>query len=1281
MAERFFRDTSELPEFLRFNKYGGVLTTEERKRVAETRGVCITCGRSTHKVTPFRTTPLDNENVFKGICLICHPEERVLDATQSSRNGMHNINPNDMGAKAARLMGTGKSIDARRASINIRAGDNPNESSPPRVETLRKWKSNPYNELPLTFPSMEPRHSNGREGQIKDLSESLTRNLSASTSDVWDLLGEMRSNPDDVTILTRKCHELRSVGTNQAGSLYEIIDVMIRYPREGQLQFAAIGALWSLIADGEDDRIVEALDAGAAKTIMNAMRNIPGDPDLIAWGMGALCSIAEGVGGRTELQNQRILEEIETVLSNYHTFNSGNVIYWTLRCLETLVAFKQTTEDDADDGDNDDSSDAIQDLDAARRYRETITNYGILHYVISAMSNHSTDAVTLEVGFKFLEHLPSESLTDENQKLLLDICGEASKASPSASFQTLHIRSCAFLSTILNNNPTMRSHVLNKPSEWLWSFIGIALGTLASYNDDDVVVRDIMTFTLSHILCSDNVEVSGSECKRTLKICVALMKGHASVFLQESCCWIIWRVLSRCQSSTISTKLASQITEVIKGIISGNANRPRLLTVGFAAFSEASLLYDVAANPLAEVVIYLAKLNDDQILQSEACRLLGNLCSTESDATYILSEGGSTLLELTMCCTPVIHRLGAIHLMYRICLTAEDKVFPVGCLERVIDTWCQSVNGCSFAAQVICILATSATADNGDFAFVASIELEFIATVITNSNHKSLQHYACLALRNLASTAQTVNVQLDVSYAIAAVLKLQKDCGAPLHKVTCDAIWALLAVDSEPALLKDITQSTICVVSQYVNSGENFRGDILATGFAIFSVILGISTNLQILGLEIAEQVIVLVVNAIYECLDRDGSQSSIFWHGLSVLQCCAIDDFCKSKIVAHGGIVATVDTMVALPENSSIQMKCCNLLRLLAAGDVETRMCIVEADGADAIINVLVNHCEDVKLLPEAFLTLACVSINKRSREFVAQIGGFMLMTSAMNSLMSSTEVLESGLEALSLLASDASESVLDACGILETIRAALENHPVEFTIQKNGLTLLNNLSRRNESIRGKIVASGCLDSIFMAITVHTRNEKVVSTSISILSHLSSKAECLRLLLEKEVLDLITRAMMINIRCRATQMNGCYLLCVLNADNKITSGVSGVEALLSAMLYHYDSEKIADYGVRVLSGSALQENMNQLSLLNAQIMKAILSAMDNFPRSVLVQSNSMIALRNCTAHAEFVTALQPHSSRVVSAINNAVSNFPECVERAHAIMERIQCSIAVTSV
>lgn len=57
-----------------FARNGTALSQEDRAEIARRRGLCFTCGASTHEIKIMGRRPLTNENVYIGVCIKCHPD-------------------------------------------------------------------------------------------------------------------------------------------------------------------------------------------------------------------------------------------------------------------------------------------------------------------------------------------------------------------------------------------------------------------------------------------------------------------------------------------------------------------------------------------------------------------------------------------------------------------------------------------------------------------------------------------------------------------------------------------------------------------------------------------------------------------------------------------------------------------------------------------------------------------------------------------------------------------------------------------------------------------------------------------------------------------------------------------------------------------------------------------------------------------------------------------------------------------------------------------------------
>ncbi|KAL7466607.1 hypothetical protein ACHAXS_006895 [Conticribra weissflogii] len=1456
-------EMNQLPEFLRFNKYGGVLTPEERRQVAKSKGVCVTCGRTTHRVTPFRTLPLDNSRVRNGVCLFCRPDgwmdkegvrvggalahahnnyghvvpsNAVVSAAggQSNHNGISLDFSSGNGTNQVSFLGTSTERNTNSSSYSNRSNNNTppkrqpqeqqkkslahnlivgrkpqrptvglhsaseksdfsifnknsnsNSKNNPNKSTNNNYRSNKldsncshdsnnhqknsnnynlrdnHNPLVTTTPTnmnsdhkyahllgnpsyqdeetprfhydevKYPQHYQPmkKNQQPKSLQKNKnSRNKSNSNNDAqpmdpkydfsaptnndaWDIVKSMRSNPTSIPILTRKCHELRSIGTNQAGSLYEVIEVMRRHSRISSIQFAGIGALWSLFADGGDDRKSEAIDAGASKVILEAIKNVPGDADLVAWAMGALSSLAEGMGSRADLAEVGgVVEGIQRLLEIYVGGGGSNgcgdmvvverVSYWVFRCLAMLVY----EYNDVEDGDSCDEvkdynvssrvndrrhSDAslIRDMDAMDRYTDAFFNTTVANSVLVALETIPMNAITMEWGLKFLAHLPLEECDQDERDSLMEVCTRAVDKGIPKMFPTLINLSCA----IICNFAATSEPSAEGTNSWASRFFTISINRLISNVNEDSRARNLMICTLSHVLAFGNLTLGFSDSKKVIKLCIGIMEEKKEcAFETETCCCILYCVFVNAPIAIRHTEVPSKALEILQKAMIQHYERIRLMAIALDALTEVSLLNDCDhTNTIDFVMTVISNLSPtiakSEIMIEKTLAFLSKICKSKHHATCFEIRGGLALVNSSLKSKSKVVQKEAINVMYKIATLSDGCVFTLGTLKQLEDSVKSNFSGDRYmAAKSLYIIAASVDIRKQDFSQYATLGLEFTQIVIESfPTDASIQKLGCLSARKIATLAQKSNISLDVSSVLMPILDAQRLLGVQVQKDSLDTIWALMGIKWElrPKELRELTLCTVETVK--MNSGisssrRSFRGDVVTSGMAIFADIFAEPVQaLKVLGMQKVERIIELVLSLIYACLDKFGNHPFIFSFGFSVLQrLCNINE-CQSLIVRYGGIVAVIDGMIANGGNATIQEKGCNILRRLATYHLEIKIIIVESDGVDAVLNNMMTHSANEAVMEEACGALSVLCVDKQTRTFIIQQGGVLLLENAMEIHIGNNIIQEKALDALCLLSSDADLDILLTSNIFKSIKDALDNHLQKSNVQRRGLSILRNFSLRNERVKSAIESSGCLDNCAKVLEMHSSSPKVIDSAFSIFLHLFSRTECQKVLLRRGIIELIVQAMMVNMQSQRTQMLGCSLLCALcdTAHSRvIVVDACGVEATVYAMLTQFSSESVQDKGCRILSCCSLDPLMACYSEeLNPKLVDAILTAMDNFPDSVKVHESAVIALRNFASHEANSVILQPHAHRVAKALNKSVAKFPnECAARADDTLKLI---------
>jgi len=1430
---------------------------EERAHVAKTKGVCSSCGLSTHKITPFRSIPKDNEFVENGICLKCHPDRRKCNRnnrpSQATRIG---------NGKSSKVLGIDDDISslvhstkmakriknrathARKATSDVSRqvlakslikkdqsfiANNSRTLSDPAATNQRQtiadakpWKSlkdalhhkNDARSV-RSVNRRTSRHASGGSGNyrrrssesdIPALKKAKLKRLSQRsktfgdhpkkeyTIDVWDIVKEMRLHPNNPQLLAEKCNDLRDKAINQAGSLYEQIDVMRRFPNESKLQIACIGGLWSVSAEGGDDGKAEVRDAGGAGDIIAAMKCFPDNIDVLSHGLGTLSCLCSGYGGRSYLVDDEdivlLLENILKRFADKEGEERGQVLYWVLVCLNSIISdygdieifsnYQESQQQPLDTLDTSNRStesynsvqsssfeesgkgwecegcsmlnttkvtqcemcgnerdsqqkesstldkeiptqhqvdyDAVEEeCNVTERSRDAVANSQIISLVLQATNEVPVDGITLELALYFLAHF-EEKQCESLRTLLADACKRAVQM-PQEAFPILHQLACAIQCLTMNLEESVgdqetakcfadtaldslvygaerhssdipqsprRSSTTHSTSSSTYSTSSEA-GTRILYK---AKVQEVFLSLLSNLLYFGSVKLDSIDSEDLLDICcTALEDEGSSVFLLTVCYWIIWSIITYGPKDIKQSSL--DVMDGILHTISNLEHSPTALTLGFAVIAEVVHCNDLEIDSpqVIEMIARIVSKYPIEMLQKEAFQLLFLLCKSKEDAVRIVNTGVLNYVNKAVCDSAQPCQL-ATNLLIKLSVLAEDNDDDDDILS--IDDL-QSIVSASFALKSSSLLAaknwvqflTSSIKSKKDVGQQSLLMALSSITEIMESfpNNLEVQKMTCLALTDVAVSAKQ---EVDVSDQIIPILNLQKVHGLEIHKECCDALWALMRIrhDLNVDLLREVIYFAIEVTEIHVVCPEySFSNDVVTAGIAIVGETL---TDPQILGEMLVDIMVDVLNKCIYSYLDREEDVLSVFEHGFCALQRLCNDDSCRDIVITHGGIVAVVDGMVAHSTNASIQQNGCHILWRLGENEtdeLEVKLRILEADGVDVLLNVMITHGDNGGVLAEAFRALSSLCVDKSSRNFVTQQGGVMMITTSLSTLPKDVHVQESGLAALCNLTSlDVDESLIDASTISSVVHKSLECHDNVISIQQKGLSLLYNLSLRSEGIRDILLSSSCLKNVSRALELHVSSPQVISAAIALLISLSDTEECTRFLLKKEAMNRIVQSMMMNVEDLQVSIvcfNFLHLACEKNINNM---GIGGVEAVVCTMKIRLSSEYIQDTGCRILAHLSTQSFMSFMwsgsSLdvdffdLTCAIVDVIVSAIEGYHRNFQVQQHGINTLINVSKYDGNTPVLFTEQSRIEDVLAEASGRFPELKAKCDEVLQ-----------
>ena len=971
--------------------------------------------------------------------------------------------------------------------------------------------------------------------------------------------------------------------------------------------------------------------------------------------------------------------------------------------------------------------DAEEEFNTSERSRNSIRKSQISSLVLKAVHHVSMDGNTLELALKFLCHFDLDRHINEDRALLIEACNQAIQQ-PHGAFQELHNLACAILCVTMRMNETDNEDKImsrnfveaaldffidcdtqrhSSGSEFFPSIpdgatisTGSTLTTettlttsssapngTPSHVSYEAKVQDVMLSLLSNLICFGNTKLDSEDSEDLLDFCCAALGDGSGVFPS---CWIIWSILNYSPSDIQKTSLALEAAQAVQHIIPKIEHIPTLLTLAFASISVViqHSNFDDTDPPLIDTMTkLLSKYSNVEMLSVEACQLLFYLCQTKDDAVSIINAdifdavtkpiGGDSTKQCQM----------AAYLMIKLAALAGDDALSLEDLEAVVNASVALKDDSLLAAKSwLSFLTESISPDKDD---VTSQALSMAVSSITSMMESfprelGLLKLACMALRNTAVSMQQAKLSLDVdiSTSISLVLNAQKEHGVQIHEECCNALWALMGVECElePEILREVIYFAIEVTEIHVVSPEYaFSDAVVIAGIAIMAETL---TNPNLLGEMLVDTMVDVLNKCFYLYLDREEDKPKVFEHGFCALQRLCENDTCRDIVVNHGGIVAVVDGMVAHLDNASIQEDGCHILWRLAWNDedLETKLNIVEADGVDVILNVIITHGDNGGVLAEAFQALSCLSVDKSSRNFIGSQGGIMLIANSMSTLAENDRVQEMGLVALSNIVSDVNESLIQGSNIIAVIHESLNLHAKKQLLMQKGLTLLNNLSVR-EGIRERLISSGCMKNATEALKLHPSCPSVISSALGFLLNFSDTEEFNKVLRDKKVMKSIVQAMLQNVEDNNVSIAGCNILHLAACDNEISNmGIGGFEAVVYVMTIHHSSEYIQDTCCRILAQLSSQSFMSfmwsgtsfdvDLFDLTCALVDVLLSAMSGFHRSFQLQEQGVIALRNISKYENNTVVLFTEQARIEDVFAEIRERFPELQDQCSEVLK-----------
>jgi hypothetical protein len=359
------------------------------------------------------------------------------------------------------------------------------------------------------------------------------------------------------------------------------------------------------------------------------------------------------------------------------------------------------------------------------------------------------------------------------------------------------------------------------------------------------------------------------------------------------------------------------------------------------------------------------------------------------------------------------------------------------------------------------------------------------------------------------------------------------------------------------------------------------------------------------------------------------------------------------------------------------IQEKGCAMLALLTGtGDLQAKLCVTETDGVDTTIGALVGFSHNERIQTMACACLSHLSDDPEARSLITSQGGLMLLANAVKAHRENMDLIEYALSAISNLASDSDEEMLNASQVLETAVEVMKRQKKIAALQEAGLDVLKSLSMRGEEFKRAIAKCGGVDVVISVVRDFLGTPSVLEKAFTTMWSLAVLDYNQMSIGRKNGIIPVINGMLAHIENADVTKQGCGCLTTLatNSDNKAAIRNSGgVDVIVYAMWANYRSEALQAEACRALSSMAVDMETNEVMLAGEGEINAIMSAMKHYPNSERLQSYAVTALRNLMLSADNVELIRGNAEELMTLLMIAATNFPDrCAEYTEDIMDSL---------
>lgn len=1292
-----------------FNQHGTALSQEEREAIAKKKGVCVKCGIKTHEIKMFKRAPLTTDHVYEGTCIRCNSNSvplPILQVWEQKFKPSQAKKPNSKFRMAGRLatlsvqatgapsndstqprnpapvLSAGGGAQGHRGQVQMAGGGGlqnqrlqptitPNNVSTGSYSHAQHLRPKEQQRQPTSYSSVDGNNSVTSVGSTASsvrpptvavgsevmMNEDYTGGKLEEES--WQLVGMLREYKGQPEFLRPILHRLRNIGDGQAGSLYEIKDLMEMYSSDPRMMSVCCGTLWG-VSSRSDSLKAEAAESGAVNILLDSLNNpaIQLEADFVKWAIGSIACIAH------ESECRKIVADsgaIDMILASLERLpKSAGVFEWSCRALHSLVfQYEDDVEPDAL---------AIKDNVASIGEGDGIS------VIISAMKRHAGETVAQLWAIRLLWRLQDRGgNTSLSNKVIerivkcggIDVCSKILKTRSTNT--VLYEATAALLYVLLvfvgNDDVGMAADCMGT--------------TIRKMSDNPAHVElQLACCNLLSVLVPAN-RLLFKESDGLKAIVLSMASAIDNVELQRAATMVLWSVSYI--SAFFDFSYLIDTLEAVTAAQGAHSDDTQLLIAacGFIANVVTSSSVKSADIPYA-IPIHAFGLNDgDPQLHDQAGRALGNICIQCPNLTkrIINSNGINSLVAcLHSTSAKVLQAMyGALTSIAKIGDEYKMQIIEAGCFEMAFEHINSSVSFAitEKAMELLSIVVSSEHRPNvtmPDDIFVAVVQA--MRSQISNSQDLEL---ACGVLRNLllVTIPGTTNINFSGVADYMSELINNRSLPVDLKCEACTVLWALTGKQSRQSASDLVTmfKSVLGVMGLYKGEEQLYNSALQSAASGALATITACMRDVSV---QISAEDVEEMIAVVYMVMEYDLDNIELLERFLDAI--LNLSFFSDTMVIQCGGIVVVIDTMVAHESTEGIQERGCAILALLSSTEnLQVNLCIAETDGIDMIVSALAIFSANPRIQIDACKALSHLSVDHESRMLIASQGGLILLVNAMQSNLDNVDLLEGACAALLNLSSDAEEQVLADSNIVDIVVNAMRYKPDAMRLQEKALGVLQNVSMRNAAAKMSIAEAGGINAVTIVIRDFMGTPSVLERAFTTMWSLAVLERNQVEIANAGGIPLVINGMMATINDGTVQKQGCGCLCTLSSNSRnktLIREAGGVDAIVFAMWAHYNSEVLQIEACRALSSLAVNVQTNEVMIASDGEINAIICAMRLFPNSQKLQEHACVALRNFMLSSDNADLIRTNASELRHLMTHAARAFPEkCSERANQVL------------